>query len=741
MFLVAGAVYDKNVDEQVKRLLKELVGVAATTCHRYTLVFAGEPEWCYVQAQQAVNELATAEVLCISQHEFPIGQTYTGSRAQHYLGMEFQAVVFDVYSGFDPDLFAAISGTIKGGGLLILLGPALEQWETFADPQKTRLAIWPYQGMDISGRFLRFVASTIRQDNGVVVIEQNQPVPSIPQTLLQNVQSTPVQRSIEFPYRSEDQRHAVQAILHVVSGHRHRPLVITSDRGRGKSASLGIAAAYLMNQGVETIVVTAPRRAAVSPVFDCAQSLLPGSHRLKGTLLFGEASLEFVPPDELLRRNCRCNLLLVDEAAAIPAALLENYLKHYARIVFSTTVHGYEGTGRGFALRFQNKLNHYTPGWRSVSLQTPIRWAENDPLESLVFKTLLLDVDTATDELVSQADIASCQVEKLDRDTLVNDINALSQLFALLVLAHYQTQPADLRYLLDARDVHLYVVRCRDNIVAAALLEAEGVFDAELAASVYANERRVRGHLLAQSLAAYVGLQTAPQLKYMRVMRIAVHPLAQQKGLGTFLLRHIENTLTATDIDLWGASFGATLKLIQFWKRAGFSPVHVGLSRNTASGMHAALVLKPLSDRGAALLRDAQLKFNQHFPLMLSESYRDLAPPLVQQLFGSEDIASMYTLSEQDWSDVKSFIDTARDYEVNSVPIWKLVCLCVADKFCANELAENELAILVTKVLQQKPWQELVSSFVLSGQKEATQHLRQAVKKLYDCHVTKYSHN
>ncbi|MGD8593449.1 MAG: GNAT family N-acetyltransferase [Gammaproteobacteria bacterium] len=722
------------MDKQVTLLLEELLGVAETACHRYTLVFTGEPDWCYAQGQQAVDELATADVLWISQHEFPVGQTYTGSRAQHYLGMEFQAVIFDVYSGFDPDLFAAISGTIKGGGLLILLGPTLGQWQTFADPQKVRLAIWPYQSSDISGRFLGFVSRTIKQANGVVVIEQNQPLPSIPQ----NVQSesdlrNSEQWNVEFPYRSKDQQLAVQAILHVVSGHRHRPLVVTSDRGRGKSAALGIAAARLMEQGVEAIVVTAPRLSAVSPVFDCAQSLLPGSQRLKGKLLLKEASLVFVPPDELLRRHYQCNLLLVDEAAAIPTTLLESYLKHYARIVFSTTIHGYEGTGRGFALRFQDKLNQYTPGWRSLSLQTPIRWAEQDPLESLVFKTLLLDADPAADELAGQTDVALCQVEKLDRDVLLEDTKTLSQLFALLVLAHYQTQPADLRYLLDARDVHLYVVRYRGNIVAAALLEAEGGFDAELAASVYANVRRVRGHLLAQSLAAYVGLQPAPQLKYMRVMRIAVHPLAQQQGLGTFLLQHIEKNLKDTDVDLWGASFGATPELIHFWRHAGFSPVHLGLSRNAASGMHAALMLKPLSGRGGELLREAQLKFNQHFPLMLSESYNDLEPPLVRQLFGSEVTAPWYPLSEQDWLDVKSFVSAARGYEVNSVPIWKLVCLCLADKSGVTELAETEWAVLISKVLQKKPWRELVSRYAFSGQKEAVQRVRLAVKKLYDC--------
>ena len=445
----------------------------------------------------------------------------------------------------------------------------------------------------------------------------------------------------------------------------------------------------------------------------------------------GDAILMFVPADELVRRHYSCNLLLVDEAAAIPATLLEHYLKHYARIVFATTVHGYEGTGRGFALRFQGKLNHYTPGWRSVSLETPIRWAPQDPLEALVFKALLLDASPAADDIASAADIHNCSCEKLDRDALVKDVNGLSQLFALLVLAHYQTQPADLRYMLDARDVHIYVLRHHNNIIAAALVEEEGGFDAQLAAKVYANERRVRGHLMAQSLAAYVGLQDAPQLKYARVMRIAVHPLAQQKGLGGYLLRQIEHTLGAADFDLWGASFGATALLLHFWRQSGFSPVHVGLSRNTASGMHAALVLKPLSDRGAGLLRAAKRKFYEHFPAMLAESYPDLDPLLVTQLIGSRGRATWQELSEQDWQDVTSFVNSARGYEVNAVPLAKFVCASLGDDGCCSALTDAELALLIAKVLQKKSWSECVTGFDLSGHKQALQRLRQAVKKLY----------
>lgn len=724
--------YDERVTP-IDQLLHELSATAAKMFHRYPLVLAGEQDWCYRQAHHVLRELAFEQVLWISRHPCGIGETYTPASAQHYLGMEFQAVVFDVYDGFDPDMFSAICGTIKGGGLLLLLCPALAQWQTFDDPQKARLAIWPYQGKDIGGRFLHYVAECLRHDERVPVIEQDRPLPDLSQTLLPTVQSPPMHREVTFPYRSEDQQQAVEAILHVVSGHRHRPLVITSDRGRGKSAALGIAAAQLMRQGGKTIIVTAPRRSAVSPVFHCAQSLLPDARLVKGTLINGDATLQFVAPDDLLRQHRECNLLLVDEAAAIPTALLEQYVKRYARVVFSTTVHGYEGTGRGFALRFHASLNQLAPGWQAMRLETPIRWAKYDPLESFVFDALLLEASAAPDEIANEAVPQMCSFEALNRDALLDNPDDMRQLFALLVLAHYQTQPADLRYILDARDVHIYVVRHGRHIVAAALLEEEGGLDSPLAAKVYANERRVRGHLLVQSLASYVGFPQAPLLKYLRVMRIAVHPLAQQKGLGRFLLQQIQKTLPQDQFDLLGASFGATDPLLEFWRSCGFVPLHLGMRRNAASGMHAALVLKALSQSGAALLGEARHKFADHFPAMLSEAYRDLEAVLVRQLLsGISDLP--VTLTERDWQDIDSFIHGARDYEVNCVPLWKLACLALTDASCNAELTETDLSVLIAKVLQKRTWAEVVALTGLPGHKQALAHLRQTMAKLYQCY-------
>jgi len=65
------------------------------------------------------------------------------------------------------------------------------------------------------------------------------------------------------------------------------------------------------------------------------------------------------------------DLVLIDEAASIPLPLLESFIKQHSRMIFATTEHGYEGSGRGFALRFKKILNEFCPQWKSARLETP----------------------------------------------------------------------------------------------------------------------------------------------------------------------------------------------------------------------------------------------------------------------------------------------------------------------------------------------------------------------------------
>lgn len=56
----------------------------------------------------------------------------------------------------------------------------------------------------------------------------------------------------------------------------------------------------------------------------------------------------------------------------------------------TTTVQGYEGTGRGFLLKFCASFAHL----RQFSLTTPIRWASGCPLEAAIARLLLFNDET-----------------------------------------------------------------------------------------------------------------------------------------------------------------------------------------------------------------------------------------------------------------------------------------------------------------------------------------------------------
>ncbi len=61
---------------------------------------------------------------------------------------------------------------------------------------------------------------------------------------------------------------------------------------------------------------------------------------------FAGEHFHFMAPDALLASTTEADWLIVDEAAAIPGPLLEKLVSRFPRVLLTTTVQGYEGTGR-----------------------------------------------------------------------------------------------------------------------------------------------------------------------------------------------------------------------------------------------------------------------------------------------------------------------------------------------------------------------------------------------------------
>lgn len=708
-----GAVSGARLIEPLAAYLR----AAAARGHRATLVIADERPAALALAEQVLPALPLTDVSWYSDRAPEGAAVCFGEAAFGLLGGELDALVFDAWAGFDPDAFGALSGTVRAGGLMLLLTPPLEAWPRFADPQHERITVAPYPADSLRGRFLQRLARLLREHDASLLIESGT-LTRLPRRREVPTRAT-VPPAIAPPCRTADQQRAVAALVKVATGHRRRPVVLTSDRGRGKSAAFGIAAAQLAAEGRRRIVLSAPRADAVVAVYAHAEALLPGARQW----------MRYVAPDELLRTPCEADLVLVDEAAAIPAPVLEGLLKRYPRIAFATTVHGYEGTGRGFAIRFTHALDVHTNSWKSLELKTPIRWAADDPLEALVFRLLALDAEPArATDFATPFDTRALSFERLERDALVGDEALLCELFGLLVQAHYRTRPLDLRHLLDGPNIEIYVVRSRGHIAATALLAREGGFDADTAAAITAGRSRPHGHLLPETLAAHQGLAEAPTLRCGRIMRLTVHPSLQRRGLGSRLVGHIAARMREAGMDFVGTSFGATTELLAFWQAQGWSPVRLSIRKGAASGAHSAVLIAPLAARADALCALARRRFFAQFSHQLSDSLRDLDARLAGAMLTGAD-SGRIVLNTEDRQDLHAFAEGQRLAEVAIGALWRLALQAFADAR-ATRLQAAESALLMVRVVQKNDWATSVRRCGLSGRKEALALLRQAVRKL-----------
>ena len=701
-------------DDQVVAV-RDLIETARSRNQRRALVLAGSRDWSWALAEQLLNATGLSSVHWFSDRSPPSAASSQGAAALRLLGSELDALVFDAWSGFDPDAFGALTGSIKGGGILVLLAPPFSQWPDYRDPQNERITVAPYAAERLSGRFLARLVKVIASDPNVMICEQG----VISQVPRHTESHAVVNSPIEPPCKTLDQQRAVEAVLKAATGHRRRPVVLTSDRGRGKSAAFGIAAAKLIQAGRSRILLTGPRLQSVQAVMEHANRLLSG---LAG-------GVRFVAPDQLLREPQEADLLLVDEAAGIPTPLLATLLKRYSRIAFATTIHGYEGTGRGFALRFSRILDEYTNSWKALMLETPIRWAANDPLERLVFRMLLLDANAAADDLFRGAKESGFTIERLNRDELLGDERTLSELFGLLVQAHYRTRPLDLRHLLDGPNLSIYAVRHQQNIAGTALVAEEGGFAEDIARAIWAGERRPHGHLLPETLAVHQGLAEAPLLRCARIMRIAIHPALQRRGLGSRLVRHITEQVRSNGTDYIGSSFGVTSDLLRFWTSLGWTPARLSIKRGSSSGTHSLVMLKPLSRAGEDLLKGARDRFVAQFPHQLGDSLRDLDAGLACSLMkhaGSRVSAP----SRADFKEVQAFASGKRLLEVSIGSVWRWACYELATGGRASRLAEKERIVLVARVLQRHDWQQCARLVDVPGRAQAQALLRAAVAKV-----------
>ena len=161
----------------IVRTARALLDAAASSGHRRALVLAGDAGWCVAAAQAAIANLEMRRILWVSTNAPASAWAVRGTQAHGVLGQELDSVVFDAHSGFDLDAFAAVTGTIRGGGLLLLLSPVLRDWPVFPDPEYARIAVAGYCSTGVTGRFVQRLVRVLRTDTAVTIVEQDGDMP------------------------------------------------------------------------------------------------------------------------------------------------------------------------------------------------------------------------------------------------------------------------------------------------------------------------------------------------------------------------------------------------------------------------------------------------------------------------------------------------------------------------------------------------------------------------------------
>ncbi|ELY95502.1 tRNA(Met) cytidine acetyltransferase TmcA [Natrialba taiwanensis] len=758
----------------VGTLASSLSREARETNERRALVLGGDRERGYACLEAILSTLPVGitDTTLVGPEDRLRCEQIKQPHAGRLLGTTRQVVIVDAHEDLQPNALGQVVGAVDGGGLLILLTPAAETWPDRRNGFDESLAVPPFTIDDVTGRFRRRLVETIREHRGIAVVEFSDgdtgsaepTTPGDPTALAEgelvetgSTNPAPILSSADTEpdaSRSSDAAFPAAAYDACLTGDQvgalaafesltepGRAVVLDADRGRGKSSAAGLAAGCFALAG-DSVLVTAPSVANATELFARADELVAELDAEAAVAADSQdvpreidtssgGRVRFRDPSAAVSECEAADVVIVDEAAALPVSTLESFLAA-DRIAFATTIHGYEGAGRGFSVRFRDRLAESDHDVTERTLAAPIRYAAGDPIEVWAFRALLLDARPPVAPLVADATPDSVEYRRLDPDDLLADERLLREAFGLLVLAHYRTEPNDLARLLDAPNLDARALVHDGHVVSVALLAREGDLDAETRAMMYEGGR-IRGNMLPDVLTSQLRDEAAGEPAGVRVVRIATHHEVRARGLGSRLLEHIRDEFGST-VDWLGTGFGATPGLLSFWRENGFRTLHVSTTRNDASGEYSALMLDPTSDTGRALYDRHAERFARRFPALCTDSLADLDPDVAREVLRStpDEAAPSLECSEYEWRIVAGAAYGPGLFDVDPGPFRELVGRYFVTKPDAVDLSAREERLLVLRVLQGKDWATVAHRLEFHSAGQCMRALGKAFQPLVD---------
>ncbi|GAB7346349.1 hypothetical protein MBLNU457_5061t2 [Dothideomycetes sp. NU457] len=543
------------------------------------------------------------------------------------LGNTFGMCILQDFEAITPNLLARTIETVEGGGLVILLlkgMSSLKQLYTMSMDIHSRYRTEAHG--DVVARFNeRFILSLGGCDSCLVVDDELNVLPISGGRSVQQLAppdpdaqgKTPAQRELEGIKESLADTQPVgslvtlaktvdqaKALLTFVDAIAEKTLAstvaLTAGRGRGKSAALGVSIAAAVAHGYSNIFITSPSPENLKTLFEFVfkgfdalgyldhvdytiiQSTNPDFNKAIVRVNVHRQhrqTIQYIQPQDAYTLG-QAELLVIDEAAAIPLPLVRKLMGPYL-VFMASTINGYEGTGRSLSLKLIHQLREQSRGGakalkgeevadrstgkstkdgsqvsmggrslREITLSEPIRYAQGDAVEKWLNRLLCLDATLPrTTNPRGCPHPSECQLLHVNRDTLFSfhpvSEKFLQQMMALYVASHYKNTPNDLQLMSDAPAHQLYVLvppvsedtNRLPEPLCVVQIALEGQISRESVLNSLSRGQRAGGDLIPWLVSQQFQDEEFASLSGARVVRIATNPDYVNMGYGSRALQ------------------------------------------------------------------------------------------------------------------------------------------------------------------------------------------------------------
>lgn len=703
--------------------------------------------------------------------EFAEGRGYlvdyiTYPEAFKVLGTTYDYAILDLINDLRPNDIGKLIGVVRGGGVIFLLTPRFEDWLKIVTKFQEGLITIGHKVDEVRHIFVRRFVSKLMEHDGIIILDSDKSSFIKPPKLMGEVRTWSrrplvLPEKTVFPKRvyslamTQDQVEVIKLMELLYERPREGKvaIVITADRGRGKSCAVGIAVAALAYKlrrakGKAKILITAPSITNVQSLFSLAAKAFKAlEHKVeideKDGVIYGikgkGIELTYAYPLEAIKSSA--DILIADEAAGLQVPMLFKLEGKFKRMVFSSTIHGYEGAGRGFSVRFLGMLRK-DPEVKIIEyeMEEPIRYARDDPVEKWLFDTLLLDAEPAKLEDSDIEAIKEGKVyyykPKLEEFFLLNE-EELRQFIGIYIMAHYRNNPDDLGMMMDAPHHTIRALKLNNGKILTAIELAEEGGIPKPVGRELVQGAWVAGNIIPDRILKHYRLLGFAELRGWRIVRIATHPSVQGMGLGSRALEYICKEALNSGYEWVGAGFGVNLQLLRYWLKNGFYPVHISPDRNPVSGEYTVIVIKPLTERAEAYVKLANREFRVKLVNSLHEPYHDLEPKVAALLLKSKigkGLSKLF-LTEVQRGRLLSYAWDLMTLENCFDAVRELTrYYFLDDDLQKPKLTKFEELLLIVKVLQAKSWRVTCNQLKVKPP-VAMDSLRGAIRKLCEYYL------